>query len=78
MAVTMEPMPAGESANHVRLKALARAWARANGFPICASEVRVPRSGFRADVAEAIALAAIRALDLATGPGGPAVGRTNQ
>jgi hypothetical protein len=40
-----------ETATHSRLKALALAWAQANGFPLCASEVRVPRSGFRADVA---------------------------
>lgn len=44
-------MPAGESASHVRLKALALAWAQANGFAICGVEVRVPRSGYRADVA---------------------------
>lgn len=44
-------MNAGETENHVRLKTLALAWAQANGFPICAPEVRVPRCGFRADVA---------------------------
>lgn len=44
-------MPAGESASHVRLKSLALAWAQANGFAICGVEVRVPRSGYRADVA---------------------------
>lgn len=44
-------MPAGESANHSRLKTLALAWAQANGFAICGVEVRVPRSGYRADVA---------------------------
>jgi hypothetical protein len=44
-------MPASETANHSRLKALALAWAQANGFPICAAEVRVPKSGYRADVA---------------------------
>jgi hypothetical protein len=44
-------MPASETANHFRLKALALAWAQANGFPICAAEVRVPKSGYRADVA---------------------------
>ena len=44
-------MPAGESASHVRLKALALAWAQANGYGICGVEVRVPRSGYRADVA---------------------------
>ncbi|MGH7943718.1 MAG: hypothetical protein ACREF9_01710, partial [Opitutaceae bacterium] len=44
-------MPAAESENHCRLKTLALAWAQANGFPICGLEVRVPRSGYRADVA---------------------------
>jgi len=42
---------AGESASHARLKALALAWAQANGYGICGVEVRVPRSGYRADVA---------------------------
>lgn len=44
-------VPAGETRNHVRLKTLALAWAQANGFAICGVEVRVPRSGYRADVA---------------------------
>src|SRR4051812_39788745 len=44
-------MPTSETANHTRLKALALAWAQANGFAICAAEVRVPKSGYRADVA---------------------------
>lgn len=44
-------MPAGESASHARLKALALAWAQANGYGICGVEVRVPRCGYRADVA---------------------------
>lgn len=44
-------MPSAETPNHARLKALARAWAQANGFAICGCEVRVPRSGYRADVA---------------------------
>jgi hypothetical protein len=44
-------MPSAETENHVRLKTLALAWAQANGFTICAPEVRVPRSGYRADVA---------------------------
>jgi len=44
-------VPAGESASHARLKALALAWAQANGYAICGVEVRVPRSGYRADVA---------------------------
>lgn len=41
----------GESEGHAELKRLALAWAQKNGFAICAPEVRVPRSGFRADVA---------------------------
>lgn len=40
-----------ETENHQRLKSLALTWAQANGFPICGLEVRVPRSGYRADVA---------------------------
>jgi len=41
----------GETAEHAELKRLALAWAQANGFPIAALEVRVPKSGYRADVA---------------------------
>jgi hypothetical protein len=41
----------GETIEHARLKSLALVWAQANGFPIVATEVRVPRSGYRADVA---------------------------
>lgn len=44
-------MPAAETELHARLKILALAWARANGFPVAAAEVRVPKSGYRADVA---------------------------
>ena len=44
-------MPASETAQHVRLKTLALAWAQSNGFRIAATEVPVPRSGYRADVA---------------------------
>lgn len=44
-------MPGSETASHTRLKALALAWAQANGFAMCGFEVRVPRSGYRADVA---------------------------
>jgi hypothetical protein len=44
-------MPATETLNHTRLKALALAWAQTNGFSICGLEVRVPQSGYRADVA---------------------------
>lgn len=42
-------MPHHETAAHARLKALAQDWARANGYALAAGEVRVPRSGFRAD-----------------------------
>ena len=44
-------MARGETDNHLRLKSLALTWARANGFAIAACEVRVPKSGYRADVA---------------------------
>ncbi|MBL9188153.1 MAG: hypothetical protein JNK23_11775 [Opitutaceae bacterium] len=44
-------MASSETARHRRLKTLALAWAQAGGFAICAAEVRVPRSGYRADVA---------------------------
>ncbi len=44
-------MSAGETAAHQRLKELARCWAVAAGFALTAVEVRVPRSGYRADVA---------------------------
>ncbi len=44
-------MPSAETENHSRLKALALAWAQTNGFAICGLEVRVPKSGYRADVA---------------------------
>lgn len=43
-------MPSAETELHQRLKILALAWARANGFAIAAGEVRVPKSGYRADV----------------------------
>ena len=41
----------GETIAHRELKRLAIAWARAQGCVIAAAEVRVPRSGYRADVA---------------------------
>jgi hypothetical protein len=46
-----EPRAGGETAAHATLKRLAVAWAQANGFPICGLEVRVPKSGYRTDVA---------------------------
>jgi hypothetical protein len=44
-------MSASETPNHRRLKALTVAWAQANGFAFAGVEVRVPKSGYRADVA---------------------------
>jgi hypothetical protein len=41
----------GETEAHRELKRLALQWAQTNGFAICACEVRVPKSGYRADVA---------------------------
>lgn len=46
-------MSRGESQRHVRLKELALGWAAERGWTFAAAEVRVPRSGFRADVAAA-------------------------
>lgn len=43
-------MATNETEIHRKLKALALAWARENGFVIAAPEVRVPKSGYRADV----------------------------
>lgn len=40
-----------ETAAHARLKRLSVLWAQANGFTACATEVRLPRCRFRADVA---------------------------
>jgi hypothetical protein len=51
--LAFQKMPSAETQNHVRLKTLALAWAQANGFAITATEVRVPKSGYRADVAAA-------------------------
>lgn len=47
-------MSRGETPQHARLKSLALSWARANGYALAAREVRVPRSGFRADVAACV------------------------
>jgi hypothetical protein len=44
-------MPSAETQNHTRLKSLALAWAQMSGFSIAGVEVRVPKSGYRADVA---------------------------
>ncbi len=41
----------GETETHRYLKSLALLWAQQQAFPICGLEVRLPRSGFRADVA---------------------------
>jgi hypothetical protein len=49
--VQPESKSRGETAAHAELKRLALAWAQANGFPICAPEVRLPQSGYRADAA---------------------------
>jgi hypothetical protein len=48
-------MPAGETPAHRQLKWLALSWARARQFPLGAAEVRIPRSGYRADVVAATA-----------------------
>jgi hypothetical protein len=44
-------MAAGETEKHRELKRRALGWAQANGFVIGACEVRVPKCGYRADVA---------------------------
>lgn len=44
-------MASGETAAHRELKRLALRWAKAEGYDVAAAEVRVPRSGYRADVA---------------------------
>ena len=43
-------MATNETESHQKLKLLVLEWARANGFAIAACEVRVPKSGYRADV----------------------------
>jgi hypothetical protein len=42
---------AGETAAHRRLKRLALFWAQTNGYSICAAEVTLPQSRYRADLA---------------------------
>lgn len=44
-------MNGGETEAHRELKRRALAWAQSNGFAIAAPEVRVPKCGYRADVA---------------------------
>ncbi|HEX2852632.1 MAG TPA: hypothetical protein VHO24_05285 [Opitutaceae bacterium] len=44
----------GESAAHRELKRLAVTWALAHRLVLCGTEVRLPRSGYRADVAAAM------------------------
>src|SRR5436190_514322 len=41
----------GETETHLRLKRLALIWAQANGYSLCAAEVSLPQSRYRADVA---------------------------
>jgi hypothetical protein len=41
----------GETETHLRLKRLALIWAQANGYSVCAAEVSLPQSRYRADVA---------------------------
>jgi hypothetical protein len=48
-------MPAGETPAHVLLKGLALRWAREHRLPLAAAEVRIPRSGYRADAVAASA-----------------------
>ena len=48
-------MAASETPAHRRLKLLSLAWGRAHQFPLGATEVRIPRSGYRADVVAASA-----------------------
>lgn len=61
--MTVDPRPAAagtrsalngsETAAHLRLKRLALEWAAAHRLLLAATEVRLPRSGYRADVAAA-------------------------
>jgi hypothetical protein len=46
-----QPFSRSESAAHLELKRLALAWARARRLVLAATEVRLPRSNYRADVA---------------------------
>src|ERR1017187_815660 len=44
-------MPGTETTAHANLKKLAVLWAQQHGFTICAAEIRLPHSNYRADVA---------------------------
>src|SRR5258706_329732 len=48
---TLTTMSTGETAAHCELKRLALVWAQQHGYTAVATEVRLPQSGFRADVA---------------------------
>ena len=52
LSVSALPL-SGESLAHRELKRLAIEWARARRLMLCGTEVRLPRSGYRADVAAA-------------------------
>ncbi len=56
-------MSSGETEQHRRLKTLALTWARASGLALAACEVRVPKSGYRADVAASESTFAARRRD---------------
>ncbi len=45
------PAPANESSRHWELKRAAAAWALDQGFDLIATELRLPRTPYRADVA---------------------------
>lgn len=60
----------GETVAHRELKRLALAWARAAGFLIAAAEVRVPRSGYRADAAACAPLCRTKVAMAAPNDGG--------
>lgn len=66
-------VPGAESGRHRRLKELAVAWARAQGFALATTEVRVPRSGYRADVAAYAVRRQSHAADGPTEPGRTAI-----
>ncbi|MEO7413001.1 MAG: hypothetical protein ABIZ81_06565 [Opitutaceae bacterium] len=53
-ALSSRALPAGESVAHRELKRLAVTWALAHRLVLCGTEVRLPRSGYRADVAAAM------------------------